>query len=191
MNKRGLLFLILLIIISCKNDDAGIDTLDQNKVLLLKFDFESYVFEEVKELIFETDMTFDISAEYLEAGDFGGITLLYKDTEEKIFSGTIIWNGKGEINFPENFTKASDLQKITTPVEMPDVSKFQKVLYSESAYYPNTIDYQKIWDQINTLALLKEYRLSNPSAKIDVLLYTPTVGVLDPSVADWIMIVKN
>ncbi len=192
MKKTALLLIWICIIVSCKNDDEnGTDSPSQNKVLLLKIDFETYTFEEGKELIFETDKDFEISSNYLFAGDFGGITLLYDGIEEKIFSGSIIWNGTGEIDFPQNFTKPNDFQKVETPIEMPEVATFETIAYDPLAYYPDPIEYQKIWSAVHTIAVLKEYRTSNPNAKISVLLYTPSIGVLDPTAADWILVIKN
>lgn len=191
--KKTILFLFLVtLVLGCKNDDdTSVLPVNENKVLVLKVDFETNILEEGKELIFETEKDFGITTEYMPPGDFGSIALLYEDTEEKIFSGTIIWSGTGAISYPENFIASSDFEKEDMPLEMPDITVFQNVIYDEHIYYPDVIAYQEIWDAIDSIKLLKEYRASNPGANIHLLLYTPAVGIFDPSLADWIIIVKN
>ena len=192
MKQFGLLLIGLLLLIGCKNDDdTDKNPVDQNKVLVLKIDFETYTFEEGKELIFNTDKDFEITSEYVAPGDFGGITLFYKDTEEKLFSGTIVWAGMGAISYPKDFKQAKDFKRIDTPLQMPDVTVFQKVMYDDHAYYPDTIEYQKIWESIDDLEIVKEFRTGDPNASIHLLVYTPAVGILDPAAADWVVIINN
>ncbi|KAA1248084.1 hypothetical protein [Aquimarina sp. RZ0] len=189
--KKIILFLFLMIsVLGCKDDDDTSVVPIDNKVLLLKVDFETNTFEEGKELIFETDKDFSITTRYRPPGDFGTIELVYAETEEKIFSGSIIWNGIGAINYPESFIPSSNFKKEDTPLKMPDITIFRHIVYDES-YFPEIIEYEKLWEAINSITLLKEYRISNPEAKIYLLPYAPAVGVLDPSLADWIVIVKN
>ncbi len=192
MKKLSVFLVFIALAIGCSNDDDTISNpTDKNKVLLLKIDFETNIFEEGKELVFKTNKDFDISTQYVQPGDFGSIALSYKGTEEKVFSGTIIWSGKGAIEYPESFTQPQDFQRIDTPLQMPEVSTFQKVMYGNAAYYPDTIEYQKIWESVDDLALVKEFRTNNPKAKINILLYTPSVGILDTAAADWILIIEN
>lgn len=188
----GLILFGILSIISCNNDDdRQINPMDQNRVLLLKIDFEANTFEEGREFVFSTNKDFDISSEYVSPGDFGSIDLLYKGTQQKLFSGTIVWSGLGKIDFPEKFIQPEDFNRLNEPLPMPDVSEFKKVMYDEHAFYPENIEYQKIWESIADLKLVKEYRRNNPETKINILLYTPAVGIMDPAEADWIMVIKN
>lgn len=187
------LLLIAIYAISCTDKENYIhtDPPPNNKALVLKIDFETNVFEEGVEIIFNTHNEFGISSEYVSPGDFGSIELFHLQTSEKIFSGSIVWNGSGEIEYPEAFTNADKFDKVDMVVDMPDANLFQKIMYDEFAYYPDIIEYQEIWNSIHDLALVKRYRDENGGSKIHLLLYTPSVGVMDPMQADWIVILNR
>lgn len=193
MKKIGLLLLVTFYVMGCddKEDNIHTDPPPSNIVLVLKIDFETNVFEAGTEIIFNTDNEFGISSEYVSPADFGSVELRHQETSEKIFSGSIVWNGSGEVEYPEVFTDANKFDKIDTSIEMPDVNLFQKVMYHEFAYYPDTIEYQEIWNSIHDLALVKRYRDENGAGKIHLLLYTPSVGILDTAKADWIVILNR
>ena len=74
---------------------------------------------------------------------------------------------------------------------MPPVSQFEKVMYDEHAFYPAVIDYQAIWSNIDNLVQVQAYRQSNPNAKVNLFLYTPSVGVGNPAEWDWYVILNN
>ncbi|WP_148639377.1 hypothetical protein [Aquimarina longa] len=190
---RLVLLLVIGLIISCtSDDDTTITPANQNKVLILKVDYETKAFEGGKELVFDTTVDFDLETKYVAPGDFGSITLLYKNLDKKLFSGSIIWNGVGAITYPENLTKPDDFTKIDTPVVMPDGTIFETIAYDvEPHTVMDGIDHQQIWSAVSNLLVFKEYRINNPNAKIHLMLYKPAVGIEDLSKSDWILIVKN
>jgi hypothetical protein len=170
-----------------ENPEASIE----NKVLLLKVDYETNAFEGGVELVFPEADTFTISADYNAPGDFGDITLNYEEVGQPLFMGSIIWMGTGFMVYPCAITEPNGFETQNNAVPMPPVSQFEKVMYDEHAFYPAVIDYQTIWSNIDNLVQVQAYRQSNPNAKINLFLYTPSVGVGNPAEWDWYVILKN
>ena len=108
-----------------------------------------------------------------------------------IFNGSIVWMGLGVKTFPIGFTVPENLNTIDVPLDFPSDNSFQKVMYSEFSFYPDTLDYETLWSVINNLELVSAYRKSNQNAKINVFLYTPSVGIGDPADWDYFIILKN
>lgn len=190
--KKGILYLLLIVIIfSCdKNDETEIQE-TTNNVLLLKIDFLTNNFEGGKQLEFSSDSNFTISSTYQAPGDFGSVQLFYEELNEKIFDGTIIWMGLGERSYPETIELPNTFSILTDSLPLPDSSMFKNIMYSEYAYYPDTIEYSNIWNSINNLEIVSNYRNSNPNEKINLFLYTPSVGMGDPADWDWYIFLKN
>ncbi len=155
--------------------------------MLLKVDYITNTFEGGKELTFsEPTPTFTITTDYKSPGDFGSIKLIYKELNEKLFDGTIIWMGKGQISFPTQLIEPKEFSVIKT----------YDILYPvgfENIFDPNnqTYDYTPMWLKVQHLAKVREYLKSNPKAKAKIFLYTPSVGVGNPADWDWIIILKN
>lgn len=180
-----------LLMCSCVGSEDDLSStmpIQDNKVLLLKVDYATNVFEGGKELTFnDTTSNFNIEVNYQEPGDFGGIQLYYSELDEKIFDGTIVWNGKGKINYPESFEPASSFEATLTNDYVFSTEGFENV------FNPNqqTYDYQTIWGAVQSLVKAREFVLSNPDAKARIFLYTPSVGIGNPEEWDWIIILKN
>ncbi len=194
MKKIILLLGLSLFIMSCSDDsDSPLQNNPQveNKVLLLKVDLETNVFEGGKELIFSDFDGFTIATEYNSPGDFGDITLTYEEAGADIFAGTIVWAGSGAMTYPETLNATGSFATIDQPVAMPATEDFKLVEYDEFNYYPEEIDYDAIWDAIDNLRIVNEYRQANPNAKVNLFLYTPSVGIGNPAEWDWYVILKN
>lgn len=184
------LFALIAFLTSCTSEEEG-DTIiapEENKVLLLKVDYLTNVFEGGKELTFEdTTATFEIETEYLQPADFGSIKLFYKELNKKIFDGTIVWNGMGTITYPENFEPANSFEITLTNDFIFPTEGFENVFNPEQETY----DYQTIWNAVQSLVKAREYIIANPDAKVKIFLYTPSVGIGNPGEWDWIIILKN
>lgn len=190
-----MLFLLLLPLLaySCfeDNDDNIPAEPYQNKVALLKVDYLTHTFEGGQELAFNSSSGFTISSEYVVPSDFGSVKLVYEELEETLFEGTIVWLGLGERTYPETLLGTEDFTNIAEPVAMPSETMFQNVMYYESAFYPEDLDYTSLWHSIANLKIVESYRNSNPNAKVNVFLYTPSVGLGNPADWDYYVILKN
>jgi len=188
--KNILLLTILILLSGCSSEEQNTKVI-QNKVMLLKVDFTSNTFEGGKELIFDESTSFTISSIYQSPGDHGNITLKYQELDEKIFDGAIIWMGTGERSYPENINSPASFNISSTALEIPNLDLFETVDYSEFTHYPETINYAGIWNAIDNLEVVAQYRNSNPNSQINLFLYTPSVGGGNPEEWDWYVILKN
>lgn len=187
--KKGILFVLLIgMFFSCGKKEINEAT---DNVVLLKVDFLTSVFEGGKELIFPRTSNFTISSSYQAPGDFGDVQLYYDEINEKLFDGTIIWMGLGERSYPEPIDLPTTFSVLNDSLPLPDISIFENIIYAENAYYPDIIEYQDIWNSINNLEIVSNYRKSNPTDKINLFLYTPSVGIGDPADWDWYIILNN
>jgi hypothetical protein len=197
MKNKLLLMGLCLSVMACSDDNS--DPVDENpqsgnKVVLLKVDATNFAFEGGKELSFEEASSFTISHEYNLPGDFGSIKLKYEELDAPIFDGDIHWMGLGGMNYPEAIDPVSSFASIATAVPMPDESSRELVLYDEFVpvdEWPYAANYEQLWDAVDNLQIVKEYREANPGAKVHFFLYTPSVGVGDPAEWDWFIILKN
>lgn len=163
----------------------------ENKVLLLKVDLTTNVFEGGKELTFETANTFTIQSGYHAPADFGMVYLQYSELDAPIFEGGIVWSGLGEMSFPEALDMPDTFETTAVGLPQPELSAFETVTYAVDGEADLDPDHQAIWEAIHDLEIVKEYRESNPEAKISLFLYAPSVGIGNPAEWDWFVILKN
>lgn len=162
-----------------------------NKIVLLKVDFLTHNFEGGKELVFKGAQNFTIASIYQSPGDFGGISLKYAELNETFFEGTIHWMGLGQMQYPEQLDSADAFQTIGNTVPMPNAALLATVAYDEFAYYPDPMPCAEIWNAIENLQVVAQYRGSNPNGMVNIFLYTPSVGVGNPEDWDYFVILKN
>lgn len=186
--KYLLLFAVLFFQISCDNDtDNNVINQNPNKVLLLKVDYETNTFEGGIETVFPSSTaTFTVTNQVIPPADFGNIKLFYSELNTKIFDGDIIWMGTGQIHFPTSFLPANQYNFLNTLVPISD-PVFENVYNPDNTNY----NYPEIFNPIRYLEIVNQYRASNPNATVKLFLYTPGVGIGDPSLWKWIFIIKN
>lgn len=175
MNKLFLLLIITVLAISSCAPET------ENRILLLKVDYLTSAFEGGKELSmhdnnYQAD-SLPLTIDYKSPGDFGSITLYFQPTGQRIFDGTIVWMGCGEMNYPASLNDASEFSSISNPVAMPDSTGFQIV----HEIYPADFDKSSLWDAVSKLDIVRRYM--EAGNKVGIFLYSPSVGVGDP--ADW------
>ncbi|MFL9838281.1 hypothetical protein ABS768_12270 [Flavobacterium sp. ST-75] len=196
--KKSLLLLCFLAFFTACSDDSETQSVGDdnqlpvgNKVVLLKVDLLTNTFEGGKELAFPENDAFTLIYDYNPPGDFGDITLIYEEVSEPIFAGGIVWAGMGEMTYPESIDAPETFSTINGTVTQPAESQFESYFNEEFNFYYDNIDYNGIWSSVSNLAVVKEYRESNPDSKVNLYLYTPSVGVGDPADWDWFVILKN
>lgn len=177
-----------LMLFSCSKEKMETpDNLGPNKVLILKVDYNTNVFEEGKELLFPNNPAFTVSKHYVTPSDFGSIKFTYEEVNLPLFDGSIEWMGLGSITYPTNFSPASDFSAVLTADYVTPAAGFENLHNLNNTI----IDYQPIWSAVQNLVKVRQYLVSNPSATVKIFLYTPSVGIGNPADWDWILIVKN
>lgn len=190
MNKTILLMAVMIcIFFSCrKKEDVNNSGSAINKVLLLKVDYLTNVFEGGIENTYAiTPTTFTISIEYKQPGDIGYIKIKYKELNELLFDGGIIWAGVGKIILPKNILPASQFDTVLTKDIIKPAAGFENI-FNPGSY---TFDYTPIWLSVQKIVKVREYLNANPDATVKLFLYTPSVGAGNPADADWIIFIKN
>jgi len=197
MKNKFLLMGLCLSVMACSDEtNAPIDNDPQlgNKVLLLKVDLLTSEFEGGKELTFDEASAFNIVPEYEAPGDFGSIKLKYEEVDAPIFEGTIHWMGLGAMTYPA-IDPPSSFSSSEIIVGIPDENLREIVNYTTFPMpfdeWPYQPDYEALWDAVDNLHIVKDYRAANPDSKVSFFLYTPSVGVGDPADWDWFIILKN
>lgn len=187
--KILILSIFLFSLIFCtENDDKLVQVTPSNKVLILKVDYNTNVFEAGKELSFsENAANMSVTTDYVAPGDFGSLKLTYDEINETLFDGTIVWNGLGQMNYPQNLLQADEFEIVTTNDFVFPGSGFENVFNPDNVIY----DYNVSWSAIQSLVKVREYLYSNPNATVKIFLYTPSVGVGNPAEWDWIFMLKN
>ncbi len=188
--KTKFLFLFLnSILYSCspENVDVNIDADAPNQILMLKVGYTTNVFEGGTILDFSKQSeSFSIISEYVEPCDFGSVKLIYKELNQIIFAGTILWGGLGEMTFPEKLEPAQSFKYVTTnDLHFPNGF--------EDVFNPNNseLDYGKAWLSVQGLVKVREFLAENPNQKAKMFLFTPSVGIGNPAEWYWIIYLKK
>jgi hypothetical protein len=190
MERSIPLIALLTLFLSCSKVDLKKiqESQTENKVLMLKVDYTTNKFEGGKEFTFKnSSQSFTIDTEYRAPGDFGSIKLVYRELDEPLFDGSIIWMGLGKMTFPSDLKPASAVNSVLTADVIYPANGFENVFNLHNETY----DYSIVWMPIQHLVKVREYLKSNPNQKVKIFLYTPSVGVGNPADWDWIIYMKN
>lgn len=187
--KLPILFMLLIIMLSCTSDNnlSNNEQISSNKVLLLKVDYLTHVFEGGKETTFNTfTPTFTVSTIFREPMDFGNITIKYQELNTTLFSGDIIWMGNGRILYPETMFSSNYFDTVNTSDIVYPIG-FENIFNP----YNETYNYTPVWLAIQNLTKVREFLESNPNARVKLFKYTPGIGIGNPAKYKWIIILKN
>jgi len=187
MKAKVLTLLFIGLLLGCNSENMFVDD-TPGQVLMLKVDYTTNRFEGGTEFHFarSTD-DFTIENEYKEPGDFGYVKLLYKELNEPLFEGTIHWMGLGEMSYPEKLEPARKFDRVLTEDFVYPVNGFEDVFNPQNL----DLEYDDAWLAVQSLVKAREYLRANPSQKVKLFLYTPSVGVGDPEDWYWIIYLKK
>ncbi len=183
MKYTVILFALLLGLCGCKREQIN----KSNSILLLKVDYQTFAFEGGEEQSISTSLpnvdTIPLRVYYKSPGDFGEIALYYKPDDMLLFKGSIIWMGKGSITHPVTFRSPGTFATNAVTIDYPGDAAF-KLKTTPTTEMQNNL--KQIWKTIAKLNIVSDYRKSGK--KIEVLLYTPSVGIGNPADWDWIIL---
>ncbi len=183
MKTKILILLLISLLFSCNKEEIG-----SNHVLMLKVDYVTNSFEGGTEFNFPKQAdNFTIINEYVEPGDFGSIKLIYKELNETLFNGTIHWMGLGKMTYPESLMASYNFKIVDTKDIRYPVNGFENAFNPSNQKY----EYVDIWLSVQNLEKVREYLKANPTEKVKLFLYTPSVGEGDPSNWYWLIYLKK
>lgn len=134
------------------------------------------------------DSFIPIISEYQSPGDFGYIKLYYRNTDNLLLDGTIVWNGCGQLTFPESFRAGLPLQEA---ISFPGTEHFARL--GEDGQYTETVnewEMKHIWQSVSYQKEFQHY-FGNSTKKVAVYLYAPSVGMFDPYEAYYLVFVEQ
>lgn len=201
--RKALILLPFILLFSCSNDNDSNpnqqETSTTKKLLFLQVSFLDYQFERAKLYEFEgIESTLDIPLEEIRLASGDGFTndykLIFTPNNSVVFNGNYGWMaGCNEPYIPESseFTNASEysVSEINTSIN------WQNVQYYDSSFIINNqnnqaedypIDYEQVWNAISSLDITHQF--INNQGKIAILLYTPTIGLIDTECTKWFVI---
>ena len=127
-------------------------------------------------------------SQYQAPGDFGYIKLFYRNTDNLLMDGSIIWSGCGELNFPDNFRAGLPMDN-----GLPYPGQSRIAFINDGGNYvtvTNERELQYIWQSVSRQKEFQHY-YGNSSKKVAVYLYTPSVGVGDPADAYYLVFTEQ
>ena len=168
------------------NNNYPRDTI--NKVLMLKIDYPTNKVEGAIEFIYDhqTDsFNIDIFTESFE--NYSTVSLIYRELNDTLFSGTIIPNGLGNMTFPEALIPAYLFDTVTTDDVVYPLNGFDHIPYENILQYT----YYNLWLEVQKNVKVRQYLQSNPTQKVKFFLYEPYEGPWDYTKTDWYVFIKN
>lgn len=156
----------------------------------LVLDFQTYEFEGGNLAYYNcpacaTD-SMQYFVDYLPAGDFGGISFTLNPEQDTFFDATIVWAGMGGIYFPTDYSLSYPFVYENNAVQIPNDIKYLGIngeKMDEEDWIYELKD--EVWPAIDSLSITNLF--AEEDFKAVVYFYPPSVGVLDPSVAKWIV----
>lgn len=127
-------------------------------------------------------------SQYQGPGDFGYIKLFYRNTNNLLMDGSIIWSGCGELNFPNNFRAGLPMDN---GLPYPGQSRISFI--NDGGHYETVTDerdLQYIWQSVSRQKEFQHY-YGNSSKKVAVYLYTPSVGIGNPADAYYLVFTEQ
>lgn len=159
-----------------------------NKVLMLKIDRPTNKLEGAFEFIYDqqtNSFNIDIIIDTLE--NFSTVSLIYREQNDTLFSGTIIPNGLGNMTFPEELNPAVLYDTVTTDDVVYPLHGFDHIPFDNILQYT----YYNLWLEVQKYIIVRQYLQSNPTEKVKFFLYVPYEGQGDYTNTDWFIFIKN
>jgi hypothetical protein len=154
---------------------------------ILVLDYQTYAFEKGNFSVHQPCGNEDADSlpfivHYDPPGDWGGISFVYSKNLDTLFSATIIWMGKGEIDFPRVFLPADSFKIQQTNVAAPISFQYYEFGTPVSLFQKKA---DSAWNAVKSLLVVKDF--SQHPYRVGIYLFPPSVGAFDPSVAKWII----
>ncbi|MDY6325750.1 MAG: hypothetical protein SPL42_01960 [Bacteroidales bacterium] len=127
-------------------------------------------------------------SQYQSPGDFGYIKLFYRNTDNLLMDGSIVWNGCGKLNFPDNFRAGLPMDN-----GLPYPGQDRIAFINDGGHYETVTDENElkhIWQSVSQQKEFQHY-YGNSSKKVAVYLYTPSVGVGNPADAYYLVFTEQ
>ena len=161
-------------------------------ILICKVDYLTFRYEGFYALKVsgkqETGKEIPFVAEYEAPNDFGNIKLFYGAKNNLLLDGAIIWNGCGKLAFPEQFRAG-----LPTDAGIAYPGTERVAMITENGQYSpilNEREIKYIWESVSKQKEF-QYYFTNSTKKLAIFLYTPSVGLMNPADADYLIFTEQ
>ena len=127
-------------------------------------------------------------SQYQAPGDFGYIKLFYRNTDNLLMDGSIVWAGCGALTFPDHFRAGLPMD-----AGLPYPGQDRIAFINNGGHYVTVTDereLQYIWQSVSRQKEFQHY-YGNSSKKVAVYLYAPSVGVGNPADAYYLVFTEQ
>ena len=161
-------------------------------ILICKVDYLTFRYEGFYALKVsgkqETGKEIPFVAEYEAPNDFGNIKLFYGSKNNLLLDGAIIWNGCGKLAFPEQFRAG-----LPTDAGIAYPGTERVAMITENGQYSPILNEREIKYIRESVSKQKEfqYYFTNSTKKLAIFLYTPSVGLMNPADADYLIFTEQ
>lgn len=130
----------------------------------------------------------DLYVFYESPGDFGGASVVSVRTGLTLFGGAIIWDGAGEITYPQEWRSPESLGEDCEPIEGGPIFRTFDLVGGQARLDPELV--KELIERVRHTPLAEGFSRSGYVFDAAVLSYPRSVGSFDPSTAEWIVIVN-
>lgn len=123
--------------------------------------------------------------EYVPPGDFGSVAVTYTHTGDTLFYGTIVWAGTGGLVRPDSLLPADEFRRYGGAPAPPVTRRYyHEISFLQPDDFVAKAD--SAWEAVAPLDIVWDF--AEKSYRVGILLYTPSLGVFNPSQARWIIL---
>jgi hypothetical protein len=131
----------------------------------------------------------DLYVFYESPGDFGGASVVSARTGLSLFGGGIVWDGRGDITYPASWRGLASLGSGCRRFEGEIAASGYDLAAGSAELAP--ADIEAALEVVRTTAVLEGMATSGYVFDAAVILYPRSVGVFDPTTAEWIVVVNG
>lgn len=175
------------------NLESDLDIADLQKHILickvdyLTFRYKGYYALNVTDKL-NTGNEIPFLADYHAPCDFGSIQLYYRNTNNLLMDGTIVWMGCGALNFPASFRAG---EQLGSSISYPGQNRISYI--NNGGIYEtvtNERDLKNVWRSVSCQKEFQHF-YRHSSKKVAVYLYTPSVGIGNPADAYYLVFTEQ
>ncbi|MFN8495850.1 MAG: hypothetical protein U0350_50120 [Caldilineaceae bacterium] len=118
------------------------------------------------------------------ASDFGGLAVFDSCSGHILHAGAIVWMGRGEQIYPTNPLPPETITRTGQPASAPTLLDVLS-----SPYAPPDGAEKQAWEAVADLNIIQEF--ATAPYRVLMYVYPRSVGIFDPSSADWVICVHR
>lgn len=132
----------------------------------------------------------DVIVCHVEPSDLGGVAMVSNHLQALAFEGSIVFDGSGDIEFPDEWSPPAELGSGCTPAELPEPVVYDALSDQEDSPLPADA-VSLVTEAIATTALPAALGSAGPIRRFVILRYPRSVGAFNPESAEYIVLLES